>query len=52
MDEEKKKQINNAIAVLRDMCIKHSCSNCPFYPYNCEGPGYYCDFPSNWADVE
>lgn len=51
MDEKKKKQINEAIAVLRDMCNKHNCGDCPFYTYNCNGDGYYCDFPGNWEDI-
>lgn len=36
MDEEKKKQINNAIAIIRDFCewsalSNHSCLNCPLH---------------------
>lgn len=52
MDEKKKKQINNAIAVLRDMCNGKECVFCPFYAYNCNGYGHYCEFPINWEDID
>ena len=52
MDEQKKKQLNEAITVLRNMCNEHACICCPFYNYNCDGPSYYCDFPSNWRDIK
>lgn len=51
MDEEKKKQINAAIAVLRDICNKTSCVDCPFYKVNCAGDGFYSDFPGCWKDI-
>lgn len=51
MDKEKKKQINEAIAIIRDFCIEHKfCSDCPFGTY--VGDGYYCDFPYNWEKIE
>ena len=51
MDEEKKKQINNAIAVIRAFCIEHEFySDCPFSAY--DNDGYYCDFPYNWEKIE
>ena len=52
MDEKKKKKINKAINVLKDMCNKHSCGSCPFYNGNCKGTGYYCDFPGAWKDIK
>lgn len=51
MDEEKKKQINEAIAVLRDMCNSYKCGDCPFYNKNCNGDGYYSDFPGCWEEI-
>lgn len=45
MDEEKKKQINDAIAVLRDMCEGHGCSNCPMFKLNCYGSTIIATFP-------
>ena len=51
MDEKKKKQINEAIAIIRDFCIEHKfCSDCPFGTY--VGDGYCCDFPFNWEKIE
>ena len=52
MDEEQKKQINKAIAVLRDICEEHGCSNCPLFKVICHGSTYYCDFPINWLDID
>lgn len=52
MDEEKKKQINEAIAVLRDICNKNRCVDCPFYMVNCLGDGGYSDFPGCWKDIQ
>ena len=54
MDEEKKKQINEAIAVLRDMCFKHlSCKGCPMRGKNCNylEVGEF-DIPCNWQDID
>lgn len=47
MDEEKKKQINEAIAVLRDFCYseKHTCLECPFHS-NC-----MVRLPRYWGDL-
>ena len=48
MDEEKKKQINEAIAVLREECKKHEhCFSCPF-----ERSGCPYDMPCDWEDIE
>ena len=49
MDEEKKKQINEAIAVIRSFCINYDyCTLCPF--------GLHCvfgrNYPCNWKDIE
>ena len=48
MDEEKKKQINDAIAVLRDFCLSeyHSCLECPLHS-NC-----MVRLPRYWNDVD
>ena len=51
MDEKKKKQLNEAIAVLRTMCNEHICVYCPFYKNNCCGTGRFCDFPGSWRDI-
>ena len=51
MDEEKKKQINDAIAVLRDMCNKHQCGRCPF-SHNCGKAEHCCAFPYHWENIE
>lgn len=47
MDEEKKKQINEAIALLRDLCLseKHSCLDCPLHS-NC-----MVRLPRYWNDL-
>ena len=52
MDEEKKKKLNDAITVLRDMCEGHGCSNCPMFKLNCNGSSDFCDFPINWVDID
>ena len=52
MNEEKKKKLNDAITVLRDMCEGHGCSNCPMFKLNCYGSSDYCDFPINWVDID
>ena len=52
MEEGQKKQINNAIAVLRDMCEGHGCSNCPMFKLNCNGTSDFCNFPINWVDID
>ena len=50
MDEEKKKQINNAIAVIRSFCLnRDDCTDCPFA---CGIAGCGCDFPCNWENIE
>ena len=49
MDEDKKKQINDAIAILREECSKHrNCRYCPLW-VRCCGPSIY---PSDWKDIE
>lgn len=41
MDEEKKKQINNAIKTLFECCDDNvDCRNCPLYQNICWGLGY------------
>ena len=52
MDEEKKKKLNDAIAVIRAFCLNRDyCSGCPF-KYNGGIADYGCDFPCNWHDIE
>ena len=51
MDKEKKKQINDAIAVLRTMCNEHICVYCPFFAWNCDGCENYCNLPKDWEDI-
>ena len=50
--DAKKKKLNDAIAVLRDICEGHGYSNCPLFKVICYGSTYYCDFPINWADID
>lgn len=51
MDEEKKKQLNDAIAVIKAFCFEYDfCSDCPFGVYKSDG--YYCDFIFNWQDIK
>ena len=53
MDEKKKKQINDAIAVIRAFCMEQiNCDNCPLSYYDSDGGGYYCDFPNRWEEIE
>lgn len=52
MDEEKRKQINEAIAVLKDLCNSNACNNCPMNKYNCIGYEGYCDVPGDWALID
>lgn len=49
MDEEKKKQINAAIKLLRDECKKHrECLSCPLYFATRE-----CEIkPIVWQEIE
>lgn len=52
MDEENKKKLNDAIAVIRHLCITRKyCSGCPF-SHNCGIAGCGCDFPCNWEKIE
>ena len=52
MDEEKKKQLNDAIAVIRSFCLyRDSCTDCPF-AYNCDATEYGCASPWDWQDIE
>ena len=49
MDEKKKKQLNEAIAVIRNLCINYDyCILCPFGPHCVFG----CNYPCNWKDIE
>ena len=51
MDEDKKKQINEAIAVIRSFCVnRDSCISCPL-AFNC-GIEYDYNFPCNWENIE
>ena len=50
MDEEKKKQLNDAIAVIRSFCINYDyCIWCPF-AQNCYVFGR--NYPCNWKDID
>ena len=50
MDEEKKKQLNDAMAVIRRFCLnRDDCAGCPF---GCGIAEYGCDFPYNWEEIE
>ena len=52
MDEEKKKQINDAITVIRNLCITRKyCSGCPF-SHNCGMAEHNCAFPYHWQNIE
>ena len=53
MDANEKKKLNEAIAVIRSFCIEHeSCIDCPLSQYEIDEGGYYCDFPSNWEEID
>ena len=41
MNEEKKKQINDVICIVKDICDKHfsECMGCPLYKHICNGLG-------------
>lgn len=52
MDEIKRKEINDAIAVIRKMCQEQSfCDDCPLSNCNYNGKGYYCTAPGMWQDI-
>ena len=51
MDEKQKKQINEAIAVLKKMCNENMCGHCPSFNGNCFGTGRFCHFPGAWQDI-
>lgn len=52
MDEGKKKQLNDAIAVIRNLCITRKyCSGCPF-SHNCGMAEHNCAFPYHWQNIE
>lgn len=49
MDEEMKKRINDAIAVLREECGKHKdCLSCPLERSSCGAAILPCD----WEDID
>ena len=51
MDANEKKKLNNAIAVLREECKKHS--SCDFCPIGQQIDGKnFCTKPWAWADIE
>lgn len=53
MDEEKKKKLNDAIAVIRAFCMEQlSCDNCPLSYYDISEAVYYCDYPNMWEEIE
>lgn len=52
MDEEKKKQINEAIEVLKDLCNSSTCRDCPMNKYNCNSYEGYCDVPGDWELID
>ena len=54
MDEEKKKKkkLNDAITVIRNLCITRKyCSGCPF-SHNCGMAEHNCAFPYHWQNIE
>ena len=51
MDDAKKKQLNDAIAVLREECKKHcSCDLCPI-GQKIDGENF-CTNPCAWKDID
>ena len=53
MDEEKKKQINNAISVLKKFCKEQDgCGKCPVRHVICTGEPYTWLAPAGWAYIE
>lgn len=54
MDEEKKQELNKAIAHVRDICNKHfsECFGCPLYKHICNGLGGWQRQPYLWEQLE
>ena len=50
MDEEKKRQINDAISIVKDICDKHfgECMSCHLYKHICNGLGGWQRQPYLW----
>ena len=50
MDEDKKKQINDVICIVDDICDEHfsECENCPLYKHICNGLGGWQRAPYLW----
>ena len=50
MDEEKKKQINDVICIVDDICDEHfsECMGCPLYKRICNGLGGWQRAPYLW----
>ena len=50
MDEKQKKQINDVICIVKDICDKHfsECMGCPLYKRICNGLGGWQRAPYLW----
>lgn len=54
MDEEKKKQINDVICIIKDICDEHfsECMSCPLYKHICNGLGGWQVQPYWWQMLD
>ena len=54
MDSDKKEKLNDAIAIVREVCDEYfsECAGCPLYKHICNGLGGYQRAPYNWHDIE
>ena len=51
MDDDEKKQINDVICIVKDICDKHfsECMGCPLYKHICNGLGGLERQPYLWT---
>ena len=54
MDEKQKKQINNVICIVDDICDEHfsECMGCPLYKHICNGLGGFDRQPYLWKMLD
>lgn len=55
MDEDLKYDINDAIAILSEVCrmYKQECQNCPLFDNVCRGAeNDFAHIPVNWEEIE
>ena len=54
MDDDKKKQINDVICIVKDICYEHfsECMGCPLYKHICNGLGGLERQPYLWKMLD